>query len=88
MYGMALSNIGDGGVHNGGGVLWRCGFYNGSNPSLFGKTLCVPAEFSTRADKLLRVLPPVRLRSLPPAAPLWFIKRADTLLWLPYTDMT
>ena len=35
MFRLAVSSIGDGGVHN-GGVLWQCGAYNGSNPSLFG----------------------------------------------------
>ena len=54
MYGMVLSSIGDGGVHN-RGVLWQCGAYNGSNPSLFGYSFCGPAYFTTRADKLLRV---------------------------------
>ena len=43
MYGMVLSSIGDGGVHNGGGVLLQCGVYNGSNPSLFGYSFCGPA---------------------------------------------
>ena len=52
---MPLSSIGDGGVHNGGGVLCHCGVYNGSNPSLFGETFCGPASFITRADKLLSV---------------------------------
>ena len=52
---MSLSSIGDGGVHNGGGVLRKCGVYNASNPSLSGKTSFGPAYFITRADKLLRV---------------------------------
>ena len=54
---MALSSIVDGGVHNGGGggVLRQCGVYDGSHPSLFGKSFCGPAYFITRADKLLRV---------------------------------
>ena len=52
---MSLSSIGDGGIHNGGGVFWQCGVYNGSNPSLFGYSFCGHAYFITRADKLLRV---------------------------------
>ena len=53
---MCLSSIGDRGVHNeGGGVLWQCGVYNGSNPSLFGYSFSGPAFFITRADKLLPV---------------------------------
>ena len=52
---MSLSSIGDGGVHNGGGVLSKCGVHNGSNPSLFGETFCGPAFFIMRADELLRV---------------------------------
>ena len=52
---MSLSSIGDGGVHNGGGVLWQCGVYNVSNPSLFGNSFCGPAYFITPADILLRV---------------------------------
>ena len=55
MYGMALISIGDGGVHNGGGVLCQNGVYNGSNPSLFGYSFCGPAYFITRADNLLRM---------------------------------
>ena len=41
--GSAPKSIGDGGVHNGGGVLCNCGIYNGSNRSLFGETFCGPA---------------------------------------------
>ena len=52
---MCLSSIGDGGVHNGGGVLRQCGVYNGSNPSFFGYGFCGPAYFLARAYKLLRV---------------------------------
>ena len=51
---MLLSSIADGGVHN-GGVLWKCGVYNGSNPTLFGENFCGPAKFITCADNLLRV---------------------------------
>ena len=51
---MSLCSIGDRGVHN-GGVLCRCGVYNGSNPSLIGETFCGPAYFITHADNLLRV---------------------------------
>ena len=77
---MALSSIGDGGVHN-GGVLWQCGVYNGSNPSLFGYSFCGPAYFITQADKLLRV------RTIFYAC-VYFITRATVRLRLPYTDMT
>ena len=55
---MPLSSIGVAGVHNvGRGVLWNCGVYSGSNPSLFGifLTFCGLAYFITRADILLRV---------------------------------
>ena len=52
---MPLSSIGDGVVHNGRRVLSNCEVYNGSNPSLFGKTMCGPAYFITRGDNLLRV---------------------------------
>ena len=52
---MALSSIGMGVFTTGGGVLWQCGAYNGSNPSLFGLNFCGAAYFITRADKLLRV---------------------------------
>ena len=71
---MPLSSIGDGGVHNGGGgggVLCKCGVYNGSNPSFFGETFCGPAYFITRADDLLRV------RVIYYACG-YFITRADT----------
>ena len=39
----------------GGGVLCKCGAYNGSNPSLFGENFCGPAFLITRVDKLLLV---------------------------------
>ena len=52
---MALSSIGDVGVHNGGGVVCQCGAYNESNLSLFGYSFFGPAYFITRADDLLGV---------------------------------
>ena len=52
---MPLSNIGDGGVQNGGVVLWEYGVYNGSNPSLIGETFIEPAYFIRGADDFLRV---------------------------------
>ena len=55
----------------GGGVLWQCGVYNGSYPSLFGYSFCGPAYFITRADKLLGV------RMIYYAC-VYFITRADT----------
>ena len=70
---MALSSIGDGGVHN-GGVLWQCGVYNGSNPSLFGQIF---------VD--LHILLLVRINYY---ACGYFITRAAVRLRLPYTDMT
>ena len=77
---MCLSSIGDGGFTT-GGVLWQCGVYNGSNPSLFGYSFCGPAYFITSADNLLRVRMNYYACYLPHA-------RAPFRLRLPYTDMT
>ena len=53
------------------GVLSKGGFYNGSNPSLFGETLRGPAYFIRRVDLLLR------LRMIYCSCG-YFITRADT----------
>ena len=53
---MALSSVGDGGVHNGGGGSFaNVGFSTGLILPYLERLLFGPAYFITRADKLLRV---------------------------------
>ena len=51
---MALSSIGDGRVHNGGGSFSNVGFTTGLILA-FLDSFCGPANFFTLAEKFLRV---------------------------------